>query len=192
MTDDMSPEVTVEQLTLITSDGVELRAELAAPNPIRAAMVVCHPHPLYGGSMEANVVEALFRSLPGNEIGILRFNFRGGGGSGGSHDNGTGEQLDVRAATEAALVRWPDVPLTLAGYSFGADVALAVDHDQVQGWFGVAPPLRILAGSDLVALADERPKHLVAAAHDQFRSPAELAELVADAPNTTVTTVNGA
>jgi alpha/beta superfamily hydrolase len=192
MTDDMVPEVRIEALAISTSDGLTLNAEAAVPSEIGAAMVVCHPHPLYGGSMHANVVEALFRSLPRLGVAVLRFNFRGGPGSEGVHDGGQGEQLDVVAAIDEADRRWPDVPLVLAGYSFGADVSLAVDHPSVVGWLGVAPPLRILPVDELVALGDQRPKHFVAAAHDQFRSPDELTDLVADAPNTTISVAPGA
>ena len=192
MSDDVSPEPQVEPLVLTTADGVTLQAEIAVPADVRATVVVGHPHPLYGGSMYANVVEALFRALSRAGAAVLRFNFRGANGSGGEHDGGHAEQGDVAAAVAELVGRWPDQPLILAGYSFGADVALAVDHPSIQAWFLVAPPLRILERQEQVALTDERPKVVVAAAHDQFRPPAELAVELADAPHTSVTVAEGA
>lgn len=182
----------VSELTLTTDDGIALRAELAVPAGPRAAVVVCHPHPLYGGSMHANVVDALFRNLPTGGAAVLRFNFRGAGGSGGAHDEGRAERLDALAAVEEVVRQWPGLPILLAGYSFGADVALAVDHPSLAGWLAVAPVLRIVEPAEMVALRDPRPAWLLAAAHDQFRSHDDLVPLVADATATTVAPVTGA
>lgn len=192
MSDDTSQPVSVEEWTLTTGDGISLRAEAAVPTPAEAVMVVCHPHPQYGGTMEANVVAALFRGLPPLGVAVVRFNFRGGPGSGGTHDHGQAERLDAVAAIETSAQRWDGVPLWLAGYSFGADVALAVDHPAITGWFGVAPPLRIVPVNELVALTDERPKHLVTGAHDQFRPPDEVAALVTEAAACTLSVADGA
>jgi len=192
MSDDPSTATPTDRLTIATSDGLDLQAELATPEEVTAAVVVCHPHPLHGGSMYDNVVSTLFSALPRSGAAVLRFNFRGTGGSEGNHDHGQGERLDVVAAVEALQQRHPGLPVMLAGYSFGADLALAVDHDAVACWFAVAPPMRVIPREDFVALGDQRPKHLVAAAHDQFRSPVELAEVVGEAPNTTITVIEGA
>jgi len=94
----------VRPLTLHTSDGVTLEAELAAaeptgPNP-RAKVVLCHPHPQYGGTMRSIVISALFDALPGLGYPCLRFNFRGVEGSGGSHAEGRDEPLDIFAAID--------------------------------------------------------------------------------------------
>ncbi len=91
-----------------------------------AGVVVCHPHPLYGGSMDNNVVQAVVGALVGRRIAAFAFNFRGAGRSQGSFDNGRGEQEDVRAAIDWLRAQ-PEVAgerLGLAGYSFGASVAL--------------------------------------------------------------------
>ena len=189
--------IETQQLRLETEDGVDLEAEIAAPAPIDAAppagvVVVCHPHPSYGGSMHANVVEALFRSLPTAGAGALRFNFRGAGSSTGTHDEGRAERLDVGAAVAAVAKRWPDSPLLLAGYSFGADVALTVDAPQVAGWLAVAPPLRVVDRSEMRALTDQRPKTMVAGTNDQFNPFADLAAAVAEVPTTTVKAAEGA
>ncbi len=193
MADDMTSGE-VARFALTAADGVDLRAELATPTgPVRATAVVCHPHPLHGGNMYANVVETLFRRLPAAGVAALRFNFRGTSGSDGRHDNGRAERLDVAAAVSRLAAEHVGVPLLLAGYSFGADVALAVDDEAVSAWFGVAPPLRIVARHELIALDDDtRPGHLVVAAHDQFRPPPEVDEIIEPLPRWTAETVAGA
>ena len=93
-----------------------------------AAVVVCHPHPLYGGMMDNNVVFAVCQALARSSIAYLRFNFRGVGLSQGQHDNGAGEQDDIRAAlTFISSIEQVDIDrLGLCGYSFGAGVAINV------------------------------------------------------------------
>ena len=135
-----------ERLALTTADGLELEAELhppADPEP-RAGAVICHPHPLYGGSMHNNVVHRLITDLPPRGVAALRFNFRGTGRSEGRHGGGTDERHDVVAAVDALAARYPAAPIIVAGYSFGADVSLAVDDDRVAGWLAVSPPLRVV------------------------------------------------
>lgn len=190
-------DVATESVRIQTSDGVDLEAEVAGPAPLDTippggVAVVCHPHPLHGGSMHANVVEALFRSLPPAGAAVVRFNFRGAGGSSGTHDNGDAEQLDVKAAIEYAVGRWPGANLVLAGYSFGADVSLAVDVADVSGWLAIAPPLRIIDRDKLIALNDQRPKTLVGATHDQFNPYSDLVASTDALPNVTVVEAEGA
>src|SRR5881296_1367969 len=84
------------------------------------AAVVCHPHPLFGGTMHNKVVYQAAKSLDALGIPVLRFNFRGAGLSAGEHDRGVGEQGDVRAALDFLGTQFPGVPLLLAGFSFGA------------------------------------------------------------------------
>lgn len=164
-----------ESLTLHTTDGLTLAAEMvgsddATPN---ALMVLCHPHPQYGGNMHATVIDELFRQLPAHGVACLRFNFRGVPGSQGEHDGGVGERLDVVAAIDALGDRWPEVPLTVGGWSFGADVSLAVAHPRHRGWFCVAPPLAVVRVADMVAPDDSRPKMLAIPEHDQYNPPAK-------------------
>lgn len=86
--------------------------------------VICHPHPLYGGTMDNKVVTTLARAL--HEVGIpsLRFNFRGVGASAGRFDQGNGETADADAVATYGAARWPGMRLILAGFSFGGYVAL--------------------------------------------------------------------
>ena len=84
------------------------------------------------------------------------------------------------------------LPLVLAGWSFGADTSLAVGDERVDGWCCVAPPLRMVAGEDMVAAQDPRPKLLVVPEHDQFRPPDSAREATADWKNTRIEVVPGA
>lgn len=178
------------RLALRTADGLGLQAELATPEgPTRAVAVLTHPHPLHGGTMHAPVVGALFQALPAVGVACLRFNFRGVQGSQGRHGYGREERADVLAAIEEAAGRFPDVPLVLAGWSFGADVALAVGDERVAGWLAVAPPLRTLPPEELVAGGSDRPTTLVVPAHDQFCPPDDARARTATWRATTVDVV---
>lgn len=168
---DLVPPLPV-RLALHTSDGLALQAELSVPkDEVRAAVVLSHPHPLHGGSMNASVIEALFRALPRHGAACLRFNFRGVQGSRGRHGGGGPERADVIAAVDEVSSRYPVLPVLLAGWSFGGDVSLAVDDERVAAWFAVAPPLRVLPPEELVAGPSDRPVTLVVPAHDQFCPP---------------------
>jgi alpha/beta superfamily hydrolase len=97
----------------------------AAERPPLAA-VVCHPHPLFGGTMHNKVVYQAAKSLDALGVPVLRFNFRGAGRSDGGHDRGRGEQDDVRTALDFLASEFPGVPLLLAGFSFGSWVGIRV------------------------------------------------------------------
>jgi len=116
-----------EQPLRIPSGDIELEAALALPPSwaARALLVVCHPHPLYGGSMDNNVVEAIRDAALQEGIGALLFNFRGVGASGGSHGGGEPETDDVLAVLDAARELRIGSGVSLAGYSFGAARATA-------------------------------------------------------------------
>jgi len=109
----------------ITLEGVWHMPESSSPVP---AVIVCHPHPLYGGSMSNNAVIAICHGLAQVSIAAFRFNFRGVGKSEGTHGEGVSEQDDIRAALEY-IATLPNIDMArvgLAGYSFGASVALPV------------------------------------------------------------------
>jgi alpha/beta superfamily hydrolase len=178
--------------TVLTDDGCRLEAELAVAEPERCGMVLCHPHPQYGGTMRSIVISALFEALPPAGVTCLRFNFRGVEGSEGNHDQGRGEQRDVRAAVrDLGSLLAPTSPLVLTGWSFGADVALSVVDDRIDAWYAVAPPLRFATELDTLA-GDRRPKLLALAQHDEFRSPAEVQEIAAAWVATEIELVSGA
>ncbi|MGD9998978.1 MAG: alpha/beta hydrolase [Ilumatobacteraceae bacterium] len=171
-------------------DGVRLEADVFCPPGAAAAAVICHPHPLYGGERTNPVVDTVFRHLSSLGCAVLRFDFRGAGGSDGAHDSGTAERLDVAAAIDA-LARLTDAPLSLIGYSFGSSVALDVVHPRVERWVGIAPPFTEVPTSRLAG-SDHRPKLLLVAQHDQFSPPDRLRVAVEGWANTTVEVVDSA
>jgi alpha/beta superfamily hydrolase len=117
----------------------EVPASAQAP---RAFGVICHPHPLFGGTMTNKVVHMLARSC--HELGVptLRFNFRGVGASAGQYDDGRGETDDALAVIEQGRALWPGAALWLAGFSFGAWVALrAAPRAAAARLVTVAPPV---------------------------------------------------
>jgi len=142
------------------------------------AAVVCHPHPLYGGDMENHVVVATAQALAGAGVLAVRFNFRGTGASGGSHERGVGEQEDVLAAAAKAreLAAVPSLPLGLAGYSFGAAVA-AMAAQRLPGLRALAlisPPMGMLDVQILLPL--DVPILILTGEGDQFAPPQKLQE----------------
>jgi alpha/beta superfamily hydrolase len=181
-------------LTLRTADGLTLEAELARTDPAgaapRAAVVLCHPHPQYGGTMRSLVTSTLFDALPGLANVCLRFNVRGVEGSAGSYGEGREEPLDIVAGIEAIAAEAPSVPVVLVAWSFGADMALQVADARVAGWVAIAPPLRFR--STFPVAADPRPKHLILGEHDEYRAPAEIQAEVAAWSNTTTAVISGA
>jgi alpha/beta superfamily hydrolase len=94
-------------------------------NP-RLAAVVCHPHPLFGGTMHNKVVFQAAKALHRHGVPVLRFNFRGAGLSEGVHDRGEGEREDVRTALNYLAEEFPGLSILLAGFSFGSQVGLEV------------------------------------------------------------------
>jgi hypothetical protein len=112
---------------IVAGPAGPLEARLEDPVPAerpRACGVVCHPHPLYGGTMQNKVVHTLARAMQELGVPTLRFNFRGVGGSAGHYDGGAGELEDALAACAWARAHWGCGTLWLAGFSFGSAVAL--------------------------------------------------------------------
>jgi uncharacterized protein len=133
------------------SGDLTLEGLLANPRANAPAAVVCHPHPLYGGSMYNNVVDAILAAMWQAGFATLRFNFRGVGASEGEHDGGPGE-VDDAAAAMTYLLAQPGVRkegAVMAGYSFGAMVAVSVGYER-------AEIARIVAVALPLAMADAR------------------------------------
>lgn len=149
---------------------VELEGRLHPADGTRAA-VITHPHPLYGGDMTSPVVEAAALAYQRCGFATLRFNFRGTGRSGGSHDQGRGEQDDVRAAMDYLHTRRFET-IHLAGYSFGAWVnALAMDTGlEVTAATMVAPPVAFIEFPAEIRLP--RLIAVIAGSEDEFGPPA--------------------
>ncbi|MGO9716430.1 MAG: alpha/beta hydrolase [Steroidobacteraceae bacterium] len=123
--------VALERLSIDGPAG-RLQAIVEDPKlPAECYAVLCHPHPLHGGTMDNKVVVTLARALRETGIPTLRFNFRGVGSSAGTYDEGNGETADADAVASYGALRWPGRRLLLAGFSFGAYVALrlALERD---------------------------------------------------------------
>jgi alpha/beta superfamily hydrolase len=182
---------TIRSLFLEGPTGrLEALLNAGADNATHAA-VVCHPHPLFGGTLHNKVVFHTMKVLNSFGFPVLRFNFRGTGLSEGEHAHGVGEVEDVRAALD-----WLDaefhLPMVFAGFSFGAAVGLraACADPRVQALIGVGTPVAP------VAAAGEEPrvytfdflhecaksKLFVSGARDQFGPRAKLEALVASIP----------
>lgn len=148
----------------------------------RLVAVVCHPHPVFGGTIHNKVVYQVAKALHQAGAPVLRFNFRGAGLSEGSHDKGRGEQDDVRAAINYLASHLPGKPILLAGFSFGAWVGLRVgcEDGRVTRLVGLGLPVN---GSDLTYLrACEKPKLIIQGGDDQYGSRANLEPLFGAMP----------
>jgi hypothetical protein len=147
-----------------------------------ALAVLLHPHPHMGGNRFHPFIEALFRRLP--EIGVtaVRFDFTSAEPSVATKE--------VVAALDEGSTRWPQLPVVLAGYSFGAGIAAGVDDGRIVGWYLLAPPVTMLAAAPIGP--DPRPKRIVVPALDQFSPPEAIEHVVNQWETTTVTTVPNA
>ena len=132
-----------------TLEGI-LKPEEEQSRPAYVGLV-CHLHPLYGGTMHNKVVFHIARILQEQNIPALRFNFRGVGHSSGVYDEGRGELDDTRFALEFLSRRYPGIPAIIAGFSFGSWVGLRVGamDDRVQALIGLGTPARMFADNTL-------------------------------------------
>jgi hypothetical protein len=136
-----------EEKVFIPCDGLRLEGLLSVQEalPVRGGVVLCHPHPLYGGEMDNPVVTVAAEVAFEEGFQTLRFNFRGVGESEGTHADGVGEKDDVRAAIEFLRTKVDGPSLILVGYSFGARVGLpvAIGDARVKAMVAIAPPLEM-------------------------------------------------
>jgi alpha/beta superfamily hydrolase len=146
------------------------------------AAVVCHPHPLFGGTMHNKVIYNTAKALDALGIPVLRFNFRGAGLSAGEHDRGCGEQGDVRMALDFLATEFPGVPVLLAGFSFGAWVGLRVgcEDSRVSELIALGVPVN---NTDFSFLAEcSKPKLFVHGSNDEFGAIAKVKALFESLP----------
>jgi alpha/beta superfamily hydrolase len=160
------------------------------------AALVCHPHPLFGGTMHNKVVYHAMKAFQAYGLPVLRFNFRGAGLSEGTHDNGHGEVGDVRAALDWLEQEYP-LPVLFAGFSFGSNVGLRAccGDERVKGMVALGLPVQA-AGRDyhysfLSACAG--PKLFISGNNDEFGPQAAVEAVVAGAaPAATLVMIPGA
>jgi alpha/beta superfamily hydrolase len=164
---------------------LEALLNMGAENATHAALV-CHPHPLFGGTLHNKVVFHAMKALNSFGYPVLRFNFRGAGLSQGEHDHGNAEVEDVRAALDW-LDREFHLPLILAGFSFGAVVGLRVacPDSRVRAAIGLGLPVAPIDNRPYdFAFLDScvKPKLFVSGDRDQFGPRAKLEAIVRSLP----------
>jgi uncharacterized protein len=153
--------------------------------PPLLAAVVCHPHPLFGGTMHNKVVYRAAKTIHQFGLPVARFNFRGVGRSEGAHDNGRGEVDDTLAMMDFLAGKYPGVPLLVAGFSFGSWVGSRAGCGDARAseLICLGLPVRGQNARDFSYLADcRKPKLFVTGEFDPFGPPAELRGLIEKFP----------
>jgi uncharacterized protein len=132
-----------EALTFESTDGLTLEAALDSPDQPDAVLVFCHPHPQMGGTMNAPLLLAVRDGLVNAGWAVLRFNFRGIGASEGETGLGIDEVADAEGAVAEARRRFPEATLAIAGWSFGAAVAIRTiaSDDELRAGVFIAPAI---------------------------------------------------
>jgi alpha/beta superfamily hydrolase len=179
---ELPPEVRIageEELFFRTEDGISIEALANLPESAGRIVVLCHPHPLYGGTMNNAIMVVVAKRLlerGQGQVGWLRLNYRGVGKSEGSYGAGKTEVLDVRAAFADVRRRAPHAKVSVVGYSFGSGVGYraAVIDGGIENITLVTPSPRVMHGS----LGDfAGPIQIVAASRDQYCAPEETTDL---------------
>ena len=162
-------------------EGILAIPEGAGPFP---SVIVCHPHPLYGGSMDNNVVSSLSETLTQASLVSFKFNFRGVGGSQGKFGQGIGEREDVEAAISfiSSVKEVDSKRIGLAGYSAGAGFAFPVgfNDDRIRALAAVSPPLSMFDFDFLKSCP--KPKLLISGSRDDLISINQFLEFCQNLP----------
>lgn len=168
-----------EEVRISARDGLSLEARTDVPNAPKGAVVLCHPHPQMGGTMRAPLLEALVEELSQREWAVIRFNFRGIGTSEGATGTGDAEVSDALGAVDHARERFGGLPLALAGWSFGAAVALHIagEVEELIACAAIAPAVEAKPGITKGAPAPDAysspvPTLIVVGANDDLVDPA--------------------
>jgi alpha/beta superfamily hydrolase len=173
-----------EERVYFEAEGAGIEGLLSPDKgPFKGAIIICHPHPLFGGDMHNTVVVALARVAAMWSFTSLRFNFRGVGESTGTFGGGISERKDVRGAIDFIAERRKPTVILLAGYSFGAIVCLPVgaDDERIRGIIGVAPPLEMF---DFGFLRDcPKPKLFVCGDRDDICPSSKMEEFFQALPD---------
>lgn len=159
--------------------GLEALLEEPDDREPRLAALVCHPHPLYGGTMYNKVVYRLARGLRRAGMVVLRINFRGVGRSEGEHGHLAGEIEDARSALEFLVARYPELPFALAGFSFGSRVITSLGCALGSPKFLMAAGFPTRYGAAGYLESCPVPKIFLQSTNDQFGPRPEFEELYA-------------
>ena len=176
--------------TTLSGPAGRLEAILKEPDgEVSRAAIVCHPHPLFGGTMHNKVVFRIARAFQEAGFSVLRFNFRGTGRSEGSHDEGRGEQDDLRSAVHFIEEKYPSAELWLAGFSFGAAVVLRAGCvlEEARALIVVGAPVSKYDFSHVGRC--DKPKLFVQGELDEFGSAEDLKRLAAKLDSTNQVTI---
>jgi len=179
-----NPLVSTNETFDLAGPAGRLEAILMLPDhEPQAAAVVCHAHPLQGGVMHFKVVFRVAKALQAENVAALRFNFRGVGRSEGRHDEGRGEQDDVRAALDELARRFPGRPLLAGGFSFGSVMALRAGcaDARVRGLIALGFPMTMVSDPSFLD-ACTRPRLFVQGANDAFGPGRVLRDFAAKLP----------
>lgn len=173
--------MSAQEAVTFACEDIELEGVLHIPEgKVRRTLkvVVCHPHPVFGGSMDNMVVQRICEAVAERGVEALRFNFRGVGASGGFHNGGVGEVEDVLAAVRHLRNGKKTVKVGLSGYSFGASMAvLAAKKDKtIERVATVALPLRLI---DVGPPPTKRPMMLLIAGRSDLVAPISELEVYA-------------
>lgn len=167
----------------IPAGSVELESHLREPeSESEGALILCHPHPIYGGTMDNRVVYRAAKAAVRAGFAALRFNFRGVGKSTGRFDQGLGEKEDVAAAINWMEARYPGKPLVVLGYSFGAWVGLQVGclDPRIRAIVGIGLPLDMYSFDYLIDYSN--PSLYIIGTQDEFCSPVNQENLIRRLP----------
>ncbi|MDE3181204.1 MAG: hypothetical protein KGM47_16290 [Acidobacteriota bacterium] len=178
----------IEQVSIAGPAGlIEGVLEFEPGSAASSVALVCHPHPLFGGTMHTKAVFRAAKAAVLEGLPALRFNFRGVGQSQGAYDGGTGERADAIGALDFLVSRYPGAQVCMMGFSFGSAVGLAVGaaDDRVKALVGMGLPVKsydymYLSACEKPKLVVEGsedqygPRHLVAAVFERFAPPKRL------------------
>lgn len=165
--------------TFFEGPAGRIEAILKEPStPVTRVAVVCHPHPLFGGTMHNKVVYRIAKAFHSAGFAVLRFNFRGTGHSQGEHDQGRGEQDDLRAAIKFMEERYSNSEAWLAGFSFGSAVMLraACGDPSIRAIIAAGVPVSKSGLTDVISC--DKPKLFIQGELDEFGRPEDLVRFV--------------
>ena len=164
-------------LDRILSETRRVHTDINAPDEPHGLCVLLHPHPDFGGNRFHPFIDAMFSRLPEVAVASVRFDF--------SSSDPSVAHKEVLAAMDQGSAQWPGLPVVLAGYSFGAGIAVDTADERIAAWYLLAPPTAALSSAAIGQ--DARPKAIVVAEHDQFFPPEAVQVEVAKWVATTVT-----
>ncbi len=188
-----------EEVTIRSTDGLELEGVVDEPADVRGVFVLCHPHPKMGGTMNAPLLGALRDRLVDEGWAVVRFNFRGIGSSEGEPSTGVAEVADAEGALDLATERFPHLPMTIGGWSFGAAVAVRTmgAHPEITAGVAIAPSVKpregVTAGLPHPSeISLESPLLFVCAVNDDLVSIGDCREWVEAVPSCGLVELRGA